>query len=66
MKKINIEEEVPTTSVSPTPKDTKKKVGLIVGIGAGIAAIGAAVAGIFIAKKRKEENEEVDSFKEDE
>ena len=51
-------EEIPTTNVSPTPKDGKKKVGIILGIGAGIAAVGAAIAGIFIAKKKAEKEEE--------
>jgi len=51
-------EEVPTTNVSPTPKDGKKKAGIILGIGAGIAAVGAAIAGIFIAKKKAEKEEE--------
>lgn len=51
--------EVPTTCVAPDAKEAKKKkVGIIVGIGAGLAAVGAAVAGIFISKKKKEFKEE--------
>ena len=50
--------EVPTTCVAPDAKDSKKKVGIIVGIGAGLAAVGAAIAGIFVAKKKREEKEE--------
>ena len=41
-----------------TENEKKKRVGIIAGVGAGIAAIGAAVAGIFIAKKKRESKEE--------
>ena len=50
-------EEVPTTCVCPDPVDKKKKVGILVGIGTGIAAIGGAIAGVFVWKKKKEKEE---------
>ncbi len=48
-----------------TKDEKKKKVGIIVGIGTGIAAIGAAVAGILFFKKKKEEKEETEDIFED-
>ena len=50
--------DIPETCVAPDAKDAKKKVGIIVGVGTALATVGAAVAGLFIWKKKKEEKEE--------